>query len=193
MDGGRENHQACSLPRVRFGLSEEQELLQQTLREFTAGEAPPARLRELFDAGAGFDASIWRRAAEVGLQGLMVPERYGGAGLELLEGALAFEILGETALPGPFLGHTLATLALLRAGSDVQREHWLPRLASGETVASFAIAESPDENAIDLAWEAERWRLPLDSGRLNGHKTCVEHAPQSNVTVVGVAGEGGGS
>jgi len=175
---------------VRFGLSEEQELLQHTLREFAAGEAPPARLRELFDAGEGFDASIWERAAEVGLQGLMVPERYGGAGLELLDGALAFEVLGETALPGPFLGHTLATLALVRAGSDAQRERWLPRLASGEALASFAIAELPDDHAIDLPWEAERWQLPLVSSRVSGRKTCVEHTPQSEVIVVGTAGGG---
>lgn len=175
---------------MHFGLSEEQELLQQTLRDFAAGEAPPARLRELFDAGEGFDPVIWQRAAEVGLQGLMVPERYGGAGLEVLDGALAFEVLGETALPGPFLGHALASLALSRAGSDAQRERWLPRLASGEAVASFAIAEAPDENAMDLAWDAERWALPLVSGCVTGRKTCVEHVPQSEVVVVGVAGGG---
>jgi len=85
-----------------FGLSDEQKLLQATLREFAAKELPPARLRRAFDEGSGLDAALWRAAAEVGLQGLALPQRFGGAGQELLDLALAFEVLGETAMPGPF-------------------------------------------------------------------------------------------
>ena len=121
---------------MHFGLTEDQELLQATLREFAAKELPAPRLREIFDEGRGWDEALWRAAAGVGLPGLMVPERYGGAGLELLELALAFEVIGEAAMPGPFLGHALAALALERGGSDAQRERWLPKLASGEAITS---------------------------------------------------------
>ena len=91
-----------------FGLSEEQELLQETIRGFAQKECPTTRLRELFDEGLGHDPALWSALAEMGVTGLLVPEQQGGAGMELLEVALVAEILGETALPVPFLGHSLA-------------------------------------------------------------------------------------
>ena len=154
---------------MRFGLSDEQELLQAMLREFAAKELPAPRLREIFDAGNGWDAALWRGAAGVGLQGLAVAERYGGAGLELLELALAFEVLGEAVLPGPFLGHALAALALSRGGSDAQRERWLPKFASGEAIGALAIAESGD------IWEPGQWSAALDGGAVRGVKQFVDN------------------
>ncbi|MDJ0847504.1 MAG: acyl-CoA dehydrogenase family protein [Myxococcota bacterium] len=165
-------------------MSEEQELLQETVRRFAAGDLPAARLREIFDQGSAFDAALWRGAAGVGVQGLVVPERFGGAGLELLDLALAFEVLGETALPGPFLGHALATLALALGGSEAQQERWLPALASGEAVGSLAIAEAGD------LWEPPTWRSSLADGALHGTKMFVEHGTLADLLVVGVAGGG---
>src|SRR5262245_6221680 len=140
---------------MHFGLTEEQELLQQTIREFATKELPPPKLRAIFETNTGFDAALWRGAAEVGVAGLIAPERYGGAGLSLLDLALAFEVLGEAAMPGPFLGHALAVLALVRGGSDAQRERWLPLLASGAAIGTIALAEAGS------AWEPERWRAAL--------------------------------
>ena len=82
-----------------FGLSEEQELLQETVRGFVENECPATRLRELFDEGTGHDPTLWSALAEMGIAGLIVPEELGGAGLELLDLALVAEILGETAMP----------------------------------------------------------------------------------------------
>ena len=73
---------------MHFGLTEEQTLLQETLRGFVANECPPARLREFFDAEQGHDPALWKGLAEMGLCGLVVPEAYGGAGLEVLDLAL---------------------------------------------------------------------------------------------------------
>ena len=165
-----------------FGLSDEQKLLQATLREFAAKQLPPARLRRIFDEGSGFDAALWRAAAEVGVQGLALPQRFGGAGQELLDLALAFEVLGETALPGPFLGHALASLALLLGGSETQRERWLPRLAAGEAIGSVAFGEPGD------AWTPETWALDTTGGALRGRKCCVEGAGAADLLVVGSAG-----
>lgn len=169
---------------MHFGLTDEQELLQQAVRDFARGDLPAAKLRVMFDEGTAFDDALWRGAAEVGIQGLAVPERFGGAGLELLDLALAFEVLGEVVLPGPFLGHALASLALTLGGSDAQRERWLPRLASGEVLASLAIAEAGD------VWEASDWALSAAGGRLHGAKEFVEHADRAGLLVVGTVGGG---
>ena len=167
-----------------FGLSEEQELLQETLRDFVARECPPARVRERFEADGAHDPALWSAMAEVGLCGLCLPEDCGGAQLELLDLALAAEVLGEGGVPGPFLGHALAGLALLHAGSEEQRGRWLPRLASGEAIGSVALAEP------DSAWEPERWTARLQGGRVGGAKRLVPHAAVADLIVVGLAGGG---
>ena len=162
-----------------FALSEEQELLQDTLRGFVQKECPPARVRELFD-GAGHDPRLWSGLIELGVGGLALPERYGGAGLEILELALASEVLGEGAVPGPFLGHALAGLAILWAGSDAQRERWLPRLATGTALGSVALGEPGD-----------RW-LPADGPqrRPRGARRRCLSASLADVLVIGTAGGG---
>lgn len=165
-----------------FGLGDERRLLQATLREFVAKELPAARLRRLFDEGRGFDAELWRASAGVGIQGLALPERFGGAGQEMLDLALAFEVLGEAAMPGPFLGHALASLALAAGGSEAQRERWLPRLASGAAVATVALGEDGD------AWEPDAWTAAATGGALSGTKRWVEGADAAELVVVGGAG-----
>jgi alkylation response protein AidB-like acyl-CoA dehydrogenase len=167
---------------MHFGLTEEQELLQQTVREFAAKELPAPRLRAIFEAGTGHDPALWRGAAELGIAGLIAPERYGGAGLELLDLALVHEVLGETAMPGPFLGHALAVLALARGGSDAQRERWLPRLCAGEAIGTVALAENAS------AWETDGWKLALGGGKLSGAKQHVPHAAGADLLVVGTRG-----
>ncbi len=169
---------------MEFALSEEQELLQETVRGFVAKECPAPRLRVLFDEGAGHDPALWKGLAEMGLTGLVAPEAYGGAGLELLDLALVAEVLGAGALPAPFFGHSLATLAIALGGSDAQRERWLPRLAAGEAIGSVALAEAGD------LWEPRDWRLALEGGRLAGAKRFVPHAELADVFVVGTAGGG---
>jgi alkylation response protein AidB-like acyl-CoA dehydrogenase len=88
---------------VNFDLSDEQRLLQDTIRTFLARECPPTHLRALFDAGS-HDPALWKGMLELGLGGLHLPDAYGGAGLELLDLALAAEVLGHGGAPGPFFG-----------------------------------------------------------------------------------------
>jgi alkylation response protein AidB-like acyl-CoA dehydrogenase len=168
---------------MHFGLTQEQTLLQHTIRELASGELPPNRLRALFDEGTGFDPDIWRRTSEMGLAGLVVPEDYGGAGLELLELALASEVIGEAALPGPFLGHSLATIAIIRGGSDAQKSEWLPKLATGDTIGTVALGENGD------VWQPAGWQTK-DAGGVSGDKRFVEHGDRADLIVVGTAGGG---
>jgi len=93
-------------------------------------------------------------------------------------------VLGEAAVPGPFLGHALAALALVRGGSDAQRSRWLPKLASGEAIGSVALAEAPS------AWRPEDWSTALAGGKLSGEKSYVQHAAGADLLVVGTAGGG---
>jgi alkylation response protein AidB-like acyl-CoA dehydrogenase len=169
---------------MHFGLTDEQKLLQETVRGFVAGECPPNRLRALFDARAGHDPALWKGQAEIGITGLVVPEEHGGAGLELLELALVSEELGAGALPGPFLGHSLACVALAAGGSAAQKARWLPELAAGRAVGSVAFAEADDR------WEPEEWSLAASDGRLRGVKRHVPLAAHADVLVVGTAGAG---
>ena len=169
---------------MNFGLTEEQELLQETVRSFVANECPPPRLRELFDAGQGSDPALWQGMVEMGLAGLMVPEVHGGAGMELLELALVAEALGGGVLPSPFLGHSLAALALVLGGSDAQKSRWLPRLATGNAIGTYAVAEA------DSQWEPSEWRVQEHDGKINGTKLYVPHAERADLIVVGCAGGG---
>jgi len=159
-------------------------MLQDTVRAFAADACPAPRLREHFEAGAGGDAALWRGLAELGVAGLAIPEAWGGAGLEVLELALAAEALGHAAFPGPFLGHALAGLALAQGGSRAQQERWLPKLATGECVATVAFGEAQGGVL------PETWTPRAVAGRLDGEKAWVSGAAAANLFVVGVAGGG---
>ena len=167
---------------MHFGLTEEQELLQETVRGFVAGECPPTRLRELFDANEGHDPALWKGLAEMGVAGLTVDEAHGGAGMELLDLALVSEEIGAGALPGPFLGHSLACIAIAKGGSAEQQARWLPALASGESVGTVALGEADD------VWDAGDFAVTLTGGRLSGQKRFVPFADVADVIVVGAAG-----
>ena len=169
---------------MHFGLTEEQELLQETLRGFVAAECPPSRLRELFDAGVAHDAALWKGLTEMGMAGLCVPESLGGAGLGVLDLALCCEELGSGALPGPLLFHSLAALAIDRGGSLAQRERWLPGLASGETVGSVALCEEGE------TWDPSSWSIDGKAGVVTGTKSHVPFAGEADLLVVGTAGGG---
>jgi alkylation response protein AidB-like acyl-CoA dehydrogenase len=168
---------------VNFDLTEEQELLQETVRQFAANECPPTRVRAIFDGEAGHDPALWKGLLELGLGAISIPDEYGGAGLELLDLALASEVLGASAVPGPFLGHSLAGLALLYAGGDAQKKTWLPKLASGEAVGTIAFAEGEGR------WQPEDWTV-AGGATLSGVKAHVPFGANADLFVVGTRGGG---
>jgi alkylation response protein AidB-like acyl-CoA dehydrogenase len=165
-----------------FGLSEEQRMLQETVRAFVSNECPTTRLRELFDEGTGHDAALWSGLSEMGIAGLVIPEEHGGAGLELLDLALVAEVFGEAALPGPFLGHWLATLGVKHAASDAECAQILPQLASGGKMASVAFQEA------EQGWAVEDWTLRVQGDRISGVKHVVMHAELADYFLVGLEG-----
>jgi alkylation response protein AidB-like acyl-CoA dehydrogenase len=149
---------------MEFGLSQEQRLFDESLRGFLADRLPLDRIRAVAQEG-GIDEELWGGLAALGIPGLLVPERFGGAGLGVVDAAVAAEALGHAVAPVPFAaGVVMATLAFLHAGSEAQQQHWLPRLAKGELrlgVAAGAVAGQTGTAALRL----ERERL---SGRVTG-------------------------
>ena len=168
---------------MNFDLSEEQEMLQETVRQFLENECPATTLREIFDGDAGFEPSLWKGMAEMGLAGLHLPEEFGGAGLEILDLAVVAESLGYMAAPGPFLGHVLAGLAIAEGGSDAQKKQWLPKLATGDAIGSIALVE---EGGACLP---EQWSV-APGDKLSGSKKQVIFGDHADVIVVGTAGGG---
>jgi alkylation response protein AidB-like acyl-CoA dehydrogenase len=122
---------------MEFALSEEQRLFDDSLRVFLADRLPMARLRMLAEAGHGYDEDLWQGLNELGLHGLLVPERFGGSGLGVLDAAVAAEALGHAATPVPFPGTVMATLALMLCATEAQQDTYLPAIAAGE--ARFAV------------------------------------------------------
>jgi alkylation response protein AidB-like acyl-CoA dehydrogenase len=125
-----------------FGLSEEQRLLEQTVRRFLDDELPISRVRDGIESGPAIDEIAWRGLAALGVAGCLVPEEHGGAELSLLDAAVIATALGHGAAPVPFLGSaTLGTLLLRDVGSPSLQQQWLPRLAKGEARIAVAAAE----------------------------------------------------
>jgi alkylation response protein AidB-like acyl-CoA dehydrogenase len=115
--------------------------------------------------------------------GLHLPEEHGGAGLDLLDLALAAEVLGHGAVPGPFLGHALAGHAIALAGSPEQKKSWLPKLATGDALGTVALRET------EGGWLPGDWTARADAA-LEGAKRSVPYGAQADLIVVGTAGGG---
>lgn len=167
---------------MKFQLTDEQLLLQETLRAFLSNECATPRLRDLFDQGQGNDPGHWKSLCEMGLVGALVSEERGGSGMGIFDLALVAELLGEYALPSPLLHHALACVAIERGGSEALRRSLVPGLVAGERIATLAVQEG------DAVWAPGEWTTRLDGTRLTGAKTLVPHANVADLLVVGLSG-----
>jgi alkylation response protein AidB-like acyl-CoA dehydrogenase len=124
-----------------FGLTDDQRDIQRTARELLGSRAGAERVREHAEAGRA-DEALWKELGELGWPGIAVAEEHGGQGLGAVELAILCEELGRTIAPVPFLPTVLAATLIEHAGSDEQRERWLPGLASGELTG--AAGDTPE-------------------------------------------------
>ena len=167
---------------MNFKLDEDQKQLQEAVRRIVVSERAHQRLRAVIDGKAGWDADLWRDLADFGALGLTTPEDFGGAGLTMIELALVAELLGYAGAATPFLGHVLATVAIVNGGDDDQKARWLPDLASGAKIATVAISDHND------TWEPSDWTLAPAGDRLTGRKINVPSGEQADLLVVGLEG-----
>ncbi|NKI15971.1 acyl-CoA/acyl-ACP dehydrogenase [Spongiibacter sp. KMU-166] len=168
---------------MNFLLSQEQVEIQRAIAGFLSKSCPSTTLHEIYDREEPYEPSIWQGLIELGVGALIVPEAFGGLGMEMIDLALISEVLGANAAPVPLLGHALVTLAIMHGGSDDQKANWLPKLAAGEVVATVAFDEGGQ------TWLPEQWRLS-SSTRLSGRKRFVPHGMQANLILVGLSGGG---
>lgn len=143
-----------------FGLSDEQKLLEQTLRRFLTDAAPPSRVREIMNGESAHDPKLWAQLAELGIAGILVPESQGGGGLQLLDAALAMQSLGFHATPAPFLSTSVLAPVAFAAATPAQQCEWLPRIAAAHTVLGVAASE--------LAAARAGAGVRVENGRLAG-------------------------
>ena len=160
-----------------LGVSAEQEELRASVRRFLADRAPIGSVRELMETSDGLDAGVWRQAGEqLGLQGIAIPEEYGGAGFSFAEQAIVLEELGAALYGGPYLASAvLATQALLASPDADARKKYLPGIASGEVIATLAFTEE------DGSWDPDAIRLTATRSAEAGGSTAAR-ALSSTVT-----------
>jgi alkylation response protein AidB-like acyl-CoA dehydrogenase len=125
-----------------LGLSEEQEMLKKVARDFLQKECPKRLVRQLDKSDAGYSSELWHEMAELGWTGLVFPEKYGGSDRSFLDLAGLLEEMGYNVVPGPFFSTiVLCGLAILMAGNEEQKTEFLPKIAKGEMILSFALTE----------------------------------------------------
>jgi alkylation response protein AidB-like acyl-CoA dehydrogenase len=168
---------------VEFGLSEEHRMVQRTAREFAAREILPVASQ--LDAEHRFPTEIVRGLGELGLMGVMVPEAYGGAGMDNVAYALAMEEVARACASTAAImsvNNSLVCDPILRYGTEDQRRRYLPVLASGREVGCYCLTEpSAGSDAASLQTTA---RLDGDRWVLNGTKAFVTNAREAWVFVV---------
>ncbi|MDE0442531.1 MAG: acyl-CoA/acyl-ACP dehydrogenase [Gammaproteobacteria bacterium] len=131
---------------MNFEFSDEQNLLREQALGFLGENCPYSAVRAILDGDAAYDEELWKQIAELGWTAVVIPEAHGGLGLSYLELSVIAEELGRAVVPVPFSSSVyLATEAILMAGSEAQKEKWLPKLATGDAIGAFALGEGPGQ------------------------------------------------
>lgn len=128
---------------MNFEFSEEQNLLREQASGFLADHCPLSAVRKILDTDEPYDKDLWQKVVEMGWTATVIPEEYEGLGLSYLELSVIAEELGRALAPIPFSSSVyLATEAIMIGGNEAQKSQYLPRLAAGESIGCFAVAET---------------------------------------------------
>jgi len=163
---------------MNFEFSDEQNLLREQAQSFLADKCPLTAVRRVLDGAQSYDAPLWRGMIDLGWTATSIPEEYGGLGLGYLELCVLAEELGRSLAPTPFSSSVyLATEALMLFGNAKQRARYLPKLASGEWIGTFAIAEGAGEPARSLKTRSKK-------GAIKGTKVPVADGDIADFAIV---------
>jgi acyl-CoA dehydrogenase len=172
-----------------FSFTEEQDMLRILARDFLTKECPKAKVREIAKDESGYDLQMWHSMAELGWMGLILPGEYCGMGASFMDLVILMEEMGRNILPGPFFSTiALCALPIREYGSSEQKTRFLPQIAKGEAIWTFALVESSGRYK---ASEVElRAVLEGTNYVLQGHKLFVTDAHVADyILVVGRNGE----
>ncbi len=169
---------------MNFAFSEEQEELRRSVRRFLEDKSPVGEVRRLMETTEGYDPAVWSQmASQLGLQGLAIPEQYGGMGYGYVEAVVVLEEMGRALLCAPYFSTVaLAANALLSSGDSAACHDLLPGIAAGETIASLALTEDSGR------WDSEGVTLQAarsgDDWRLDGQKMYVIDGHSASLLLV---------
>ena len=168
-----------------FDFSPEQQQLKDQARRFLADQCSRTAVRAVLDGPQAFDARLWAGLAGQGYLGAAIPEAYGGLGAGTLELCVVAEELGRALAPVPFSSSIgVAAELLLQAGTEAQKQRWLPALASGEVIGTLALSERPGQ-ATPASITSR-----VAKGLLTGTKLPVADGDIAHLVVVAARAEG---
>lgn len=160
-------------------LTDEQTMLRDMARDWAGNESPVSAWRKVRDGdgAAGYDAGAFATMAQMGWTGIVIPEAQGGSDFGWLSLGLVIEELGKTLTASPLAASAVAASAILLGGSEAQKARWLPRIASGELVATLAVGEGPRFDPANIA-------ATVEGGRLSGTKAFVAEGDSAGLFAV---------
>jgi acyl-CoA dehydrogenase len=168
---------------MNFDFSDELKQLRDEARRFLTARCPPSVPRRILESDEPFDRELWKSIAEMGWTGAAIPEEYGGVGLGRLAVCVIAEELGFHVAPVPFASSVyLATEALILFGSEAQKQAYLPKLAAGDLIGTFALAERPGTS------DPRKLTATVSGGTLNTVKLAVPDGDVADFAVVAVNG-----
>ena len=168
---------------MNLDFTEEQEMLKTSARDFLTNECPKTLVRELEEDEKGYSPDLWKKMAELGWMGLIIPEEYDGMQMQFLDLVILIEEMGRNIVPGPFFTTVvLGGQTILIGGSEEQKKELLPKLSNGELIMTMAITEpsaSYGASGMNLKAQAQG-----DDYVLSGTKLFVENAHIADLIIV---------
>jgi alkylation response protein AidB-like acyl-CoA dehydrogenase len=161
---------------MNFDFTDDQQAIKRTAKDLLADRFKPEHVRELAEAKA-YDEEAWKEMCELGWAGIFIDEAHGGQELGTVELIILMEELGYALAPVPFLSNAAAGLAIQAAGSDEQRERWLPGLASGELRGTVGLLRGGEARLVPDAAEADLIVLAGDDGAVVAERGGAEVEP----------------
>lgn len=169
---------------MKFSFSDEQVEFRTALRRFLSDVSPSVEVRRWMETDIGYDADVWRQMSQdLGLTAIHIPEAYGGQEYGVSELAIATEEMGRALLCAPFFSSTvMGATAIMKAGSEEQKQTLLSSIAAGEVISTLAFTE------LDGRWEAEAVAMTAAPANgtyvLNGTKSFVLDGHSADLLVV---------
>jgi len=181
---------------MKLTLTEEQEMLKKTARDFLADKCSKTFVKQMEESETGYSRELWQEMAELGWMGLAFPEKYGGGDMSFLDLAVLLEEMGRACLPGPFFSTVvLGGLSILDIGSEEQKQEYLPKIIRGEKILTLGLTEPGYHNYDDSSVTVEAARnnssyiisgtkLFVADAHIADYLLCVARTkPENEVTI----------
>lgn len=172
---------------MNFDFPDDLKLLRDQARRFLSDTCTPDVTRKILESDRPYDANLWQRMAEMGWTGVTVPEAYGGSDLGHLAACVLAEEIGYHLAPVPFGSSVYLAIEAIRLfGNETQKREYLPGLASGDVIGTFAAAEKPG------AFRPDTLEAVARDGRLTAKKVGVSDGDVAQLAIVVAKSAGDG-